>query len=137
MFYRFLYPMISDTYLGYIHTCIDTYTKYKYIGKHESKMSADFQHGNKNILHTVRKSRNMNRAKAKQVFNFLICGNNILQNIMEKELKSYTGVLLRADLTRHSQFSQPADFLPKRVGWLCPVSSALTRTPFRISNLFP
>ena len=37
------------------------------------------------------------------------------QNIMEKELKSYTGVLLRTDLTRHSQFSQSADFCQE--GW--------------------
>ena len=34
---------------------------------------------------------------------------------MEKELKSCMGVLLRADLKGHGQFSQ---FLPKRVGWL-------------------
>ena len=34
---------------------------------------------------------------------------------MEKEIKSCTGVLLRADLTGHSQFSQSADFCQK--GW--------------------
>ena len=34
---------------------------------------------------------------------------------MEKELNSFTGVLLRADLTGHGQFSQSADFCQK--GW--------------------
>ena len=34
---------------------------------------------------------------------------------MEKVLKSCTGVLLRADLTRHGQFSQSANFCQK--GW--------------------
>ena len=34
---------------------------------------------------------------------------------MEKQLKSCTGVLLRADLTGHGQFSQSADFCQK--GW--------------------
>ena len=40
---------------------------------------------------------------------------------MEKELKSCMGVLLRADLTRQKL----ADWL----NWLCPVRSALKRTP--------
>ena len=34
---------------------------------------------------------------------------------MEKELKSSTGVLLRADLTGHGQFSQSANFCQE--GW--------------------
>ena len=53
---------------------------------------------------------------------------------MEKELKSCTGVLLRDDLTGHSQFSQSADFCQK--GWdglLCQPSKGC---PCRISILF-
>ena len=34
---------------------------------------------------------------------------------MEKELKSYTGVILRADLPGHGKFRQSADFCQK--GW--------------------
>ena len=34
---------------------------------------------------------------------------------MEKELKSYTGVLLRADITGHGLFCQSANFCQK--GW--------------------
>ena len=52
---------------------------------------------------------------------------------MEKELKSCTGVLLRADLTGHSQSDK---FLPKRVEWPCPVRSALKRTPVQDFNSF-
>ena len=48
---------------------------------------------------------------------------------MEKELKSCTGVLLKADLTGSGQFSQSANFCKKRVGWLCPIRSDLKRTP--------
>ena len=45
------------------------------------------------------------------------CGaNNGLHNVLTlKELKSCMGVLLRADLTGHSQFSQSANFCQK--GW--------------------
>ena len=46
-----------------------------------------------------------------QFFDVLI----MQQNIMEKELTSCTGVLLRADLTGHGQFSQLADICQK--GW--------------------
>ena len=52
---------------------------------------------------------------------------------MKKELKPCTGVLLRADLTELGQFSR---FLPKRVGWLCPVRSALEWTPMQEFNHF-
>ena len=48
---------------------------------------------------------------------------------MEKELKSYTGVLLRADLLNRARPFKP--FLPKLVGWPCPVRSALKRTPMQ------
>ena len=46
---------------------------------------------------------------------------------MVKKLKSCTGVLLRADLIAHQ---------PKRVGWPCPVRSALKRTPVQDFNFF-
>ena len=46
---------------------------------------------------------------------------------MEKESKSCTGVLLRADLTGHGQFSQSADFCQK--GW-----DGLKRTPVHDFN---
>ena len=39
----------------------------------------------------------------------------LIMNIMEKELKSCTDVLLRADLTGHGKFSQSVDFCQK--GW--------------------
>ena len=52
---------------------------------------------------------------------------------MEKELKSCTGVLLRADLTGHGQIIR---FLPKRVGWPCPVRSAFKRTPVQDFNSY-
>ena len=40
---------------------------------------------------------------------------------MDKELKSCTGVILKADLRGLGQFSK---FLPKRVGWPCPEKDA-------------
>ena len=44
---------------------------------------------------------------------------------MEKELKSYTDVLLRADLTGPGMtISANKLIFAKRVGWLCPVNSA-------------
>ena len=59
---------------------------------------------------------------------------------MEKELKSSTGVLLRADLAGHGQakpfLAMAKPFLPKWVGWLCPVRSALKRTPVQDFNSF-
>ena len=57
---------------------------------------------------------------------------NVCTN-MEKESKSCMGVLLRAELTGHGQFSQ---FPPKRGGWLCPVRSALNKTPVQDFNSF-
>jgi len=52
---------------------------------------------------------------------------------MEKELKSCMGVLLRADLTGHGQFSQLADFCQK--GWDDrPLLSALKKTPVQEFN---
>ena len=86
--------------------------------------------------HTVRKSRNMNRAKS--VSNFLICGTNIIVEHYGKRIEIlHTGVLLRADLTGHGQFSQSADFCQK--GW---DGCALLGQPSkgcqcRISTLFP
>ena len=49
---------------------------------------------------------------------------------MEKEIKSHTCVLLRADLKGHGQ---SANFW---MGWLCPVGSALKRTPVQDYNSF-
>ena len=61
--------------------------------------------------HTVRKSRNISQNRSP---NFLMCDpNNVVEHNMEKELKSCTGVLFRADLTGHSQFSQSANFCQK------------------------
>ena len=46
--------------------------------------------------HTVRKSRNISQNRSP---NFLMCDpNNVVEHNMEKELKSCTGVLFRADL---------------------------------------
>ena len=56
---------------------------------------------------------------------------------MEKELKSCTGILLRADLTGHSH---PSLFWQKWADWLnwpCPVRSALKRTPVQDFSSFP
>ena len=53
---------------------------------------------------------------------------------MEKELKSCTGVLLTADLTGHGHSSHSAK--KARVGWLCPVRSALKGTPVEDLNSF-
>ena len=54
---------------------------------------------------------------------------------MEKELKSCTGVLLRADLIGHSgQPSHP--FWQKVLGLPCPVRSALKRTPVQDFSYF-
>ena len=47
-------------------------------------------------------------------------------NIMKKELKSCTGVLLIADLTGHGH--------PTCFGWPCPVRPALKRTPVQDFN---
>ena len=47
--------------------------------------------------------------------------------------KICTGVVLRTDLTGHSQL---ANFCKKRVGWPCPVRSALKRTPIQDFNSF-
>ena len=55
---------------------------------------------------------------------------------MEKELKSCTGVLLRADLTGHGQFSQSANFCQK--GWEGRVllGQPSKGRPWRISIIF-
>ena len=56
---------------------------------------------------------------------------------MEKELKSCTGVLLRADLTGYGQFSQSADFCKKGgMARRCPVKSALKRMSVKDLNYF-
>ena len=52
---------------------------------------------------------------------------------MEKELKSCTSVLLRADLTGHSH---PTLFGRNWLNWPCPVRSALKRTPVQDFNSF-
>ena len=57
---------------------------------------------------------------------------------MEKELKSCMGVLLRADLTitGHKPIQPIGRFLPKTLGWLCPVRSVLKRMPVQDFNSF-
>ena len=50
---------------------------------------------------------------------------------MEKELKSCTGVLLRADLTGHGH---PTLYGRNWLNWPCPVRSALKRTPVQDFN---
>ena len=59
--------------------------------------------------------------KAKQVSNFLICGTYSLVEHYGKRIKILhdPGVLLRADLTGHGQFSQSANFCQKRMEWPC------------------
>ena len=55
---------------------------------------------------------------------------------MEKELKSCTGVLLRAEITGHGH---PTLFWQKLADWLkwpCPVKSALKKTPVQDFNFF-
>ena len=52
---------------------------------------------------------------------------------MEKELKSYMGVLSRVDLTGHGH---PTLFGRNWLNWLCPVKSALKRTPVQDFNSF-
>jgi hypothetical protein len=90
----------------------------------------------KTIVQTVQKSRNIN--KAKEVSNFLICGTNNIVEHYGKIINILHGVILRADLTGYSQFSQSADFCQKgqRVGWPCPVRSALKRTSVQDFNSF-
>ena len=53
---------------------------------------------------------------------------------MEKELKSFTGVLLRAVL--HNRARPSHLFWQKGLGWPCPVRSALKRTPVQDINSF-
>ena len=52
---------------------------------------------------------------------------------MEKELKSWTGILMGADLTGHPFWQKVADWL----NWLFPVRSALKRTPVQDFDFFP
>ena len=55
---------------------------------------------------------------------------------MEKELKSSTGVLLRADLTGHGQFSQSANFCQKGWDGRALLGQPSKGRPWRISILF-
>ena len=55
---------------------------------------------------------------------------------MKKELKSCTGVLLRADLAGHSQFSQPADFCQKGWDGLALLGQPSKDFNWRIGDLF-
>ena len=56
---------------------------------------------------------------------------------MEKELTSCTGVLLRADLTGHGQFSQSADFCQKGQDGRALLGLPSKGRPCRISILVP
>ena len=79
--------------------------------------------------HTVRKSRNITEQNRSPIFFYVVL--KMLWNIMEKELTSCMGVLLRADLT-HPFWQKSADWL----NWLCPVRSALKRTSVQDFNSF-
>ena len=59
----------------------------------------------------------------------MICdSNDVVEQYGGKKLHC-TGVLLRADITGHSQISQ---FTPKKVGWPCSVRSSIKRTGFQV-----
>ena len=71
--------------------------------------------------------------RAKQVSNFLICGANVVVEHFGKRIKILHGRPFEGWRNR-AWPSKP--ILPKWVGWLCPVMSALKRTPLQDFNSF-
>ena len=85
--------------------------------------------------HTVRKSRNITEQNRSPIFFYVVL--KMLWNIMEKELTSCMGVLLRADLTGQGH---PTLFGRNRlIGWIgyALLGQPLKGHPCRILILFP
>ena len=82
----------------------------------------------------MRMFRNMNRAK--QVSNFLTCGANNVVEHYGKRIKILHGCPFEGWPNRarpsHTFWQKSADWL----NWLCPVRSALKRTPMQDFNSF-